>query len=398
MSYTIKTRRTKRNGLAFDLYYRWRGKRYRPLLGYNLNKDEAEQRAVEMIRKIQSGERPASSSGNVGPTLRDILPIYWQTLEVQKADQDRPRAIVENHVLPRFGDRPLNSLTAEEGLTYVLERQRQGAAAGTIEREWGVLMRLLNLAVEHEKLDRNRLKTVRVPEGTKRNRVATVDELMAIYGKAQQKTTDQELWRIVVVAVHTGLREAKVLEIDRNWIRKRDDGFWLALPPARSRLKETPSEIPLNRMARAALAHKDASLSNSRIFRHWNDLSAFKRRWMDVCTRAKVVNLHFHDLRHTFATWLQNLGIDYEVRQALLGHRMPGMTARYSHGGPEWNRKLREAVTLLDQGYPLSYGLSYDSAVNSERRQLVENGAEGQNRTVDTSLPMAGGVRWSNSS
>ena len=119
---------------------------------------------------------------------------------------------------------------------------------------------------------------------------------------------------------------------------------------------------------------------------------------MDVCTRAKVVNLHFHDLRHTFATWLQNLGVAYEVRQALLGHRMPGMTARYSHGGPEWNRKLREAVTLLDQGYPLSYGLSYDSAVNSERRQLIENGAEGQNRTVDTSLPMAGGVRRSNSS
>ena len=37
---------------------------------------------------------------------------------------------------------------------------------------------------------------------------------------------------------------------------------------------------------------------------------------------------------------------------ALLGHRMPGMTARYSHDRPEWNQKLRQAVSLLE---PLSY-------------------------------------------
>jgi integrase len=54
--------------------------------------------------------------------------------------------------------------------------------------------------------------------------------------------------------------------------------------------------------------------------------------------RGGIQGLHFHDLRHTFATRLQWLGVDYEVRQALLGHKMPGMTADYSHGdgaGPE---------------------------------------------------------------
>jgi integrase len=42
-----------------------------------------------------------------------------------------------------------------------------------------------------------------------------------------------------------------------------------------------------------------------------------------------MVELHFHDLRHTFATRLQRLGVDYEIRQTLLGHKMPGMTANY---------------------------------------------------------------------
>ena len=45
----------------------------------------------------------------------------------------------------------------------------------------------------------------------------------------------------------------KILEIDRTWLRKRDDGWWLVLPPARSRLKQTPREIPLNPAAYQAL-------------------------------------------------------------------------------------------------------------------------------------------------
>ena len=84
-----------------------------------------------------------------------------------------------------------------------------------------------------------------------------------------------------------------------------------------------------------------------------------------------MTDLHFHDLRHTFATWLQNLGVPLEVRATLLGHRLRGsgtdqlggeaMTSRYSHGGYGWNQQLRYAVTLLHTAL-LSYGQSADDA------------------------------------
>jgi len=45
MHYTITTRQTN-TGIAFDLYVRWKGKRYRPLLGYNLSQEDADQRAI----------------------------------------------------------------------------------------------------------------------------------------------------------------------------------------------------------------------------------------------------------------------------------------------------------------------------------------------------------------
>ena len=50
----------------------------------------------------------------------------------------------------------------------------------------------------------------------------------------------QELWRVVVAELNTGLRESKLLAVQRSWIREEADGWWLVLPPSHSRLKGTP--------------------------------------------------------------------------------------------------------------------------------------------------------------
>ena len=204
----------------------------------------------------------------------------------------------------------------------------------------------------------DQLKRVQLPEANKRSRVASADELDSL-----QALGDQETWRIVRVALHTGLREAKILEIERSWMKLKDDGWWLLLPPARSALKGTPTELPLNRVAVAALK-SDVACINGAIF-HNRTSDALNKAWSRLCKRGKVQDLHFHDLRHAFATRLQNLGVPLEVRSALLGHRLRSdslgnetMTMRYSHGGHGWNQQLRRAVTLLETTV-LSYGLSY---------------------------------------
>jgi hypothetical protein len=278
VTYTITTRRTKK-GTAFGLYVRWKGKRYRPLLGYNLTKDQADQAAIAMIAKIQQPEHAPVSARSVSPFFKDLLPLFWQTMCVKKRfDLARPESIIDTHLLPRFGDRRLDSFTAEDGLAYITARLEAKAAPWTIRREWTVLMRVLNLAVDFDKLDKNRLKRVELPDVANRQRVATKEELLAIKqesDKRRLKTIEQheydpaEFWRIVTVALNTGLREAKILEIDRTWLRKRDDGWWLILPPARSRLKQTPREIPLNHAAYEAL-RSDLVHVDGRIFRRWN--------------------------------------------------------------------------------------------------------------------------------
>ena len=55
----------------------------------------------------------------------------------------------------------------------------------------------------------------------------------------------------------------------------------------------------------------------------------------------------FHTLRHTFASWLVEQGIDLYSVKELMGHGTLAMTERYSHLSPD---KLRRAIKTLEAG------------------------------------------------
>jgi site-specific recombinase XerD len=59
--------------------------------------------------------------------------------------------------------------------------------------------------------------------------------------------------------------------------------------------------------------------------------------------RDRVV---FHTLRHTFASWLVQNGVDLYTVQKLMGHSKITMTERYSHLTPEHEKR---AVSKLDE-------------------------------------------------
>jgi len=82
--------------------------------------------------------------------------------------------------------------------------------------------------------------------------------------------------------------------------------------------------------------------------RNWN---AFRTAWEGALTGAKIDDCRFHDLRHTFASWLVQRGRSLPEVQEALGHASQAMTLRYSHLTPE---HLRAAVAVLDDVLPSS--------------------------------------------
>ena len=76
------------------------------------------------------------------------------------------------------------------------------------------------------------------------------------------------------------------------------------------------------------------------------DPNHLRRALRPAMTKAGIMNCHFHDLRHTFATRLVQSGVDLYKVQRLLGHKSPMMTQRYAHHYPE---SLRDGVEILDR-------------------------------------------------
>jgi len=70
------------------------------------------------------------------------------------------------------------------------------------------------------------------------------------------------------------------------------------------------------------------------------------RAFREAVRKAKIVDFHFHDLRHTFATRLVQAGVNLYAVKELLGHESIKTTERYAHHYPE---SLRPSVMVLDK-------------------------------------------------
>ena len=106
---------------------------------------------------------------------------------------------------------------------------------------------------------------------------------------------------------------------------------------------ERRRQVPLNDAADAVLARrgpKDSGL----VFgsSNWN---RYRSAWERTVTRAKLTDQHWHDLRHTFASWAVQRRVSlYELKE-LLGHASLTMVKRCAHLAPE---HLRAAAAALD--------------------------------------------------
>src|SRR5262249_56545924 len=56
-----------------------------------------------------------------------------------------------------------------------------------------------------------------------------------------------------------------------------------------------------------------------------------RRAWEAICKDAGITNMRLHDLRHSYASVLANMGVSLQVVGKLLGHSKATTTQRYSH-------------------------------------------------------------------
>jgi integrase len=164
----------------------------------------------------------------------------------------------------------------------------------------------------------------------------------------------ERLRPLVMVAIHTGLREGELLRL-----RWSDVDFGSGSINVREAKSGEGRSLPLNQTALATLrqlrgarpkviqleARRGAGESG---YIFGPDTPALRvslnREFRRAAKAGQIDDLHFHDLRHTFASRLVMRGFDLYRVQTLLGHKTARMTMRYAHLS---SGALREAVEAL---------------------------------------------------
>jgi len=113
-----------------------------------------------------------------------------------------------------------------------------------------------------------------------------------------------------------------------------------------------PHAVPLNARAYAALqrlwgarGESPYAFANAKGPKAGEALKDLKKGFHTALENAGIEDFRWHDLRHTFASWLVMRGASLRAVAELLGHQTMQKTMRYAHLSPGY---LSNEVSLLD--------------------------------------------------
>jgi integrase len=151
---------------------------------------------------------------------------------------------------------------------------------------------------------------------------------------------------IIALAAATGMRRSEVLGL--RWLDIDRAGCRALLPQT----KNNESRIVyLNRLALQAINSLEQKAAADLLFPNLAPECA-SVAFMQLCRSLKIEDFHFHDLRHTAASWMRMRGADIHTVAQLLGHKDLRMAARYQHLSPQF---LADAVGQLDETFKLCH-------------------------------------------
>src|SRR5438477_4871418 len=241
-----------------------------------------------------------------------------------------------------LGMRPIGQITRAQIESWRREKMSRCKPA-TINRDLSRLRHMLNIAVEWELLEESPMQGMKfLRENNARTRYLSVGECHRLIDSCMAP----HIRAIVTVALHTGMRLGEILNL-----RWQDLDFSSGFILVRDSKNGQARQVPMDSMI-------------STLLRSWPRLSNLvftsvltggrivdvRTGFQNACKRAGLTDLHFHDLRHTFASQFVMSGGSLYTCQRVLGHKAINMTQRYAHLSPTYKIKAIDRMNTLWAG------------------------------------------------
>jgi integrase len=263
-------------------------------------------------------------------TISDLLSRYRQDVFPQKRS-----STVYNQVYHLqwweawIGHYALSEITPALIVEYrdKLARTRKNS---TVRRYLAVLSHAFSLAVEWQWVNENPVSKVRKPKEPRgRVRFLTEDERERLLA-ACKESRNRYMYLIVVLAISTGARRGELLSL--RWpdvdlkrcmltFQETKNGERRAVPCTGHAL-DLLKQHAEGRRQDTSLVFPDATGKKP---------LSMKDAFANSVQRAGIADFRFHDLRHTFASYLAMEGASLLDIATVLGHKTLQMVQRYAH-------------------------------------------------------------------
>lgn len=240
---------------------------------------------------------------------------------------------------PFFKGKMIQDIGGELAERYKARRKTQ-VSPSTVNRELALLKTMFNKAVEWGRLESSPLGNVRkFKEPNSKDRILSPDEMRDLIDRA-----NGHLKPILIIALNCAMRKGEILSL--KWENVNLSKRCIHIEDSKSGRSK---DVPMNNLVIEALSvipqNSEYVFLNPQTGKPIKDVkTAFKK----ACEKAKIKGLRFHDLRHTSATRMVEVGVDLVTVSKILGHSTIQMTMRYAHPTPE---NMRLAVEKLADYY-----------------------------------------------
>lgn len=246
------------------------------------------------------------------------------------------------------GNIPLDRIetrTVDKFINVTFTRTQRGA-----HLYYRTLKAAFNKAVEWNYLSINPFAKVKFPKLSKTFPVFILeDELLIILANTQY----QHLKDIFTVAFYTGLRLGELVNMRWDWIDFLQNQITVKCSDDFQTKSKKERIVPMSEKVRTILFRRFNSFSQDQsdvvFYRRKGKMlyqEAISKQFKKIIRKSNLSDkIHFHTLRHSFASILVQKGVSLYVVKELLGHEDLATTQIYSHLNKE---NLIESILLFD--------------------------------------------------
>lgn len=304
-------------------------------------------------RAVRAGwiaEGPAVEPA-AGPTFDDLLLAYLRDETPKKRDGKRDRCSAKA-LFPTFTGQALAGIQGADVRGYIATRTAAGVGPACINRELALMSAAVNWGRRELDWDTpNPWTGRRLQEPAGRTRHLSHTEAAGLLAAADARAARWPwLADFMRLCMATGLRPGEALGLP--WSRV-DLGRRLIRFEGGDQKSGRSGTIPMNEGARAALIVRAGYRASHCPGSEWvfcrrdgTRVADIKKGFAGCAADAGLLDLHPHDLRRTFGSWLVQQGVGIERVSRLLRHASVEVTARvYAHLRPS---DLAAAAAVLD--------------------------------------------------